>query len=132
MYRMIQLNIRGGIVHASVRYARANNRLLGSLYDPSKPTSYILYVDANNFYGWAMSQQMPDDKIKWLSNQECREAEIELSEKQTRNRYFEYHANSQEEYALLMKDYKQTGLISEKIAAFESKMANNEPPHHLI
>ena len=77
MYRMIQPNIRGGICHASVRYARANYKLLGSLYDSSKPTSYILYVDANNLYGWGMSQPMPDDKIEWLSDKECLEAEIE-------------------------------------------------------
>ena len=30
MYRMIQPNIRGGIVHASVRLAGSNNKLLGS------------------------------------------------------------------------------------------------------
>ena len=29
MYRMIQPNIRGGICHVSVRYARANNKLMG-------------------------------------------------------------------------------------------------------
>ena len=34
MYLMIQPNIRGGICHASFRYARANNKLMGSLYDP--------------------------------------------------------------------------------------------------
>ena len=56
MYRMIQPNIRGGICHASIRYARANNKLMGSLYDPTKPTSYVMYVDSNNLYGWAMSQ----------------------------------------------------------------------------
>ena len=51
MYRMIQPNIRGGICHANVRYARAKNKLMGSLYDPTKPTSYIMEVDANNLYG---------------------------------------------------------------------------------
>ena len=56
MYRMIQPNIRGGICHASVRYARVNNKLMGSLYDPLQPTSYIIEVDANNLYGWVMSQ----------------------------------------------------------------------------
>ena len=35
---------------------------MGSLYDPTKPTSYIMYVDANNLYGWAMSQPLPDDE----------------------------------------------------------------------
>ena len=63
MYRMIQSNIRGGICHASVRSARANNKLMGSLYDPTKPTSYIIEVHANNLYGWAMSQEMSDGKF---------------------------------------------------------------------
>ena len=53
---MIQPNIRGGICHASVRYARANNKLMGSLYDQRQPTSYIMEVNANNLYGWAMSR----------------------------------------------------------------------------
>ena len=58
--RMIQPNIRGSLCHASVRYARSNNKLMGSLYDPRQPTSYIKKVDANNLYGWAMSQEIMD------------------------------------------------------------------------
>ena len=98
MYRMIQPNVRGGICHVSVRYARANNKLLGPLYDPSKPTSYILYVDANNLYGWALSQPMPDNQIELLSEVECRQMESELQERKTRDQFFAYHANSFEEY----------------------------------
>ena len=60
MYRMIQPNIRGGFCHASVCYARANYKLMGLLYDPRQQTSYIMEVDAHNFYGRAMSQKMPD------------------------------------------------------------------------
>ena len=59
MYRIIKPNIRGGICHASVLYARANNKLMGSLYDPTKPISYIVEVDANNLDGWAMSRRCP-------------------------------------------------------------------------
>ena len=122
MYRMKQPNIRGGNCHASVRYARANNKLLGSLYDPNDPPSYILYVDANNLYGSAMSQPMPDDKMEWLSNQECREAEAELSssEKLTRDRYFEYYANSNEEYVRFQKEYESTGIISQRLIALKT------------
>ena len=76
MYRMIQPNIRGGICHASVRYARANNKLMGSLYDLTQPTSYIMEIDANNLYGWAMSQEMPDGDFEWVSQDECREMEL--------------------------------------------------------
>ena len=51
MYRMIQLNIRGGICHASGRYARANNKYMGALDRPYKPESFIMYIDATNLYG---------------------------------------------------------------------------------
>ena len=54
MYRMIQPNIRGGICHASVLYACAN-KMMGSLYGPRQPTPYIMEVDANNLYNWAVN-----------------------------------------------------------------------------
>ena len=79
MYWMIQPNIRGGICHASVRYARAKNKLMGSLYDPRQPTSYIMEVDANNLYGWAMSQEMPDGEFVLVNQDECREMELLLN-----------------------------------------------------
>ena len=43
MYKMIQPNIRGKICHCSVRYARANNKYIGTLYDSTQPLSYILF-----------------------------------------------------------------------------------------
>ena len=107
MYRMIQPNIRGGICHVSVRYARANNKLLGSLYDPTQPTSYILYVDANNLYGWAMSQAMPDDQIEWLTDAECRAAEQALSNNQTRDQFFDHQANPMAGFARLVDELER-------------------------
>ena len=76
MYQIIIPNIRGGTCHTSVRYARANNKLMGSLYDPTQPTSYIMKVDANNLYGWAMSQEMPDGDFEWVSQDECCKIEL--------------------------------------------------------
>jgi len=49
MYLMAENNMRGGIATISHRYARANNPLVEG-HDPSKPTSFILYADANNLY----------------------------------------------------------------------------------
>ena len=72
MYRMIQPNIRGGICHASVCYARANNKLMGWLYDLRQLTSYIMEVDANNLDSCAMSQEMPDGDFDLLNKHECR------------------------------------------------------------
>lgn len=65
MLRMIENNIRGGICIIPKRYAKANNPKCKG-YDPSKPTSWILTVDANNLYGWAMVQHLPVDGGKWV------------------------------------------------------------------
>ena len=78
MYRKIQPNIRGGICHASVCYAKANNKYMGALYDPNKD-SYILYIDANNLYGWAMSQALPKDNFAWRSDADVHETETPLT-----------------------------------------------------
>ena len=79
MYRMIQRNIRGGICHASVRYAKANNKYMGALYDPIKEDSYILCIEANNLYGWAMLRALPTDNFAWLSEAVVREEEKALT-----------------------------------------------------
>ena len=34
-------------------------------YDENKEVSHILYLDANNLYGWAMTQKLPVDGFKW-------------------------------------------------------------------
>ena len=44
MYRLIQPNIRGGICHASGRYAKANNKNKGALYNPNEPSNYLMYM----------------------------------------------------------------------------------------
>ena len=69
---MIQPNIIDGICNASVRYARANNMSMGSLYELRQQTSYIMEIDANNYHGWAMSQKMLDGNFEWVSVDECR------------------------------------------------------------
>ena len=35
-------------------------------YDKYNESSYLEYVDGNNFYGWAMSQKLPVDGFKWI------------------------------------------------------------------
>ena len=39
---------------------------MGSEYDESKPTKYLQYLDANNLYGWAMSQPLPTGGFHWF------------------------------------------------------------------
>ena len=37
-------------------------------YDPRKLSKYVMYFDANNLYGWAMSRYLPYGGFKWLKN----------------------------------------------------------------
>ena len=49
---------RGGICHAIHRYAKANNKYMKD-YNKDEEKSFLQYDDANNRYGWAMSQKFP-------------------------------------------------------------------------
>ena len=59
MLLMFERMIRGGITQSVHRWAKANNPYMGSEYAPREPTRYLQYLDANNLYGWAMSQPLP-------------------------------------------------------------------------
>ena len=37
-------------------------------YNKNEEESFLQYVDANNFYGWAMSQKLPLNGSKWVKN----------------------------------------------------------------
>ena len=67
MLMMFEKGIRGRISHISKRYAETNNKYMDN-YDFSKPTTYIQYLDANNLYGWAMSQSLPTHGFKWMKD----------------------------------------------------------------
>ena len=65
MLLMVGQGIRGGMCHAVYRYAKANNKYM-KIYDKNTKSSYLEYLDANNLYGWAMSQKLPVRNFKWI------------------------------------------------------------------
>ena len=60
--------IRGGVSMITKRFAQANNKYMGKKFNPSKPSKYIQYLDANNLYGWAMMKNLPVGNLKWMKN----------------------------------------------------------------
>ena len=67
MLLMVEEGIRGGRCHSIHRYAKANNKYMNN-YNENEESSYIQYLDANNLYGWAMSQKLPVNNFKWIED----------------------------------------------------------------
>ena len=62
MLLMIEEGIKGGMCQSTHRYAKANNKYMKN-YDKNTESSYLTYFDANNLFGWTMSQKLP---VKWF------------------------------------------------------------------
>ena len=67
MLLMVENGIRGGISQCSNSYSKANNKYMGPKFDPSKDSTFLAYLVANNLYGWAMSKCLPYGDFKWSS-----------------------------------------------------------------
>ena len=64
MVLMFEKGIRGGISQAIQRYASANNKYMSN-YNSKALSTCLMYVDANNLYGYAMSKKLPINNFKW-------------------------------------------------------------------
>ena len=64
MLLIVEKGTRGGICQAINSYAKPNNKYMKN-YDKDI-ISYLMYLDANNLYGWAMSQKLPVNGFKWV------------------------------------------------------------------
>ena len=70
MFLFFKRMIRGGISMISNRYAESNNPYMGDLYNPNKETSYTMYYDANNLYGFIMMNKLPYKGFEWMTVEE--------------------------------------------------------------
>ena len=75
MFQFIEKGMRGGISYIANRYGKANNKYIKD-YNKNLPSKYIMYLDANNLYGWAMSQYLPTGKFKWLTQKQIDETNL--------------------------------------------------------
>ena len=75
MYQLNEKGMRGGVSHIANRYGKANNKYMKE-YNENEPSKYLMYLDANNLYGWAMSQYLPYGSFKWLSDEELNKIDL--------------------------------------------------------
>ena len=69
MQVFIEKGMRGGIAYISHRYGKSNNKYMSS-YNPQEENSYLMYLDDNNLYVWAMSQPLPTGDFQWIDTEE--------------------------------------------------------------
>ena len=69
IHLFIEKGMGGDISYIAKRHRKANNKYM-ECYDSSKESKYITYLDANNLFGWAMSQYLPYSGFKWLNQKE--------------------------------------------------------------
>ena len=76
MHLFIEKGLRGGMAVITKRYAKANHKDVPD-YDAEKPSNHLIYLDANNLYGWAMSQYLPTHDFQWLSEEDIRHLDVD-------------------------------------------------------
>ena len=65
MFQFIEKGM-GGVSYIANRYGKSNNYMKD--YDKNAQSKYIMYLDADNLYGWAMSQYLPTGNFRWMSD----------------------------------------------------------------
>ena len=75
MYQFIEKGMRGGISYIANRLGVANNKYM-RVYDDKLPSKFIMYLDAHNLYGWAMSQYLPTGGFRWMTNKQINNIDL--------------------------------------------------------
>ena len=83
---LIEEGIREVVAMINHQYAEANAPGMKN-YNASKRNSYIMYLDANSLYGWALSQPLPTSNFKWLTEEEMEELDAKMIPDDSSRRY---------------------------------------------
>ena len=69
MYIFFKKGKRGGVSYICNRYSKTNNKYFKS-YDPKQESKYIIYLDANNLYGYMIPEILATSSFKWIDHKE--------------------------------------------------------------
>ena len=69
MFTIFGKGARGGVSYISSRYSKTNNKYIKP-YDPKQELKHIIYLAANNLYGYSMSKFLPTSGFKWIDPKE--------------------------------------------------------------
>ena len=69
MFVFFEKGTRSGVSYVSNRHSKTNNKYLKS-YEPEQESKHIVYLDANNLYGYVMSRFLPKSRLKWINPKE--------------------------------------------------------------
>ena len=121
MFQFIEKGMRGGISYIANRYGEANNKYMKD-YNKDKPSKYIMYLDANNLYGWAMSQYLPTGGFKWMKQNKIDNLDLgKYHEESKKGIILEVDLEYPEKLHDLHNDYP---LAAEKIKVEKSMLSN--------
>ena len=86
MYLFVLKGMRGGISYIAKKFSDVEYKCM-QWYDNSKSSKFIMYLDANNLYGWSMSQYLPYSIFKWLDQKEIDKFDVNLISKSSFDGY---------------------------------------------
>ena len=120
MFQFIEKGLRGGISYIANRYGKANNKYMKE-YDEKAPSKYIMYLDANNLYGWAMSQYLPTGGFRWMTQKQIDKIDLaKYKEDSEKGLIMEVDLEYPEELHDLHNDYP---LGPEKVKVVDSMLS---------
>ena len=132
MFQFIEKGMHGGTSYIANRYGKANNKYMKT-YDKKAPSKYIMYLDANNLYGWAMSQYLPTGGFRWMTTKQIDKIDLsKYNENSKKGLILEVDLEYPKELHDLHNDYP---LAPEKVKVTEnmlSEYAKNIAEKHKI
>ena len=128
MFQFIEKGMRGGISYIANRYGKANNKYMRE-YNENEPSKYIMYLDANNLYGWAMSQYLPTGGLKWLTEKQINKINLaKYNEDSNKGLILEVDLKYPKELHDLHNDYplgaEKVKVVDDMLSAYCKKIQN--------